>query len=308
MARCIGCDRRQGGIVLVNGILTLAMSLEMDSALLWLTSRFLGIRLSRFRIAVGAAVGTLPTLWVLLTQNLYSVPWGIAIIWPTFMLTASFAPLPRRYWFTSYVALLCGTVLAAGIGLFMVTWATHLFPDVSVIVWLLVALPMVLLGIAWWLPVWRRTPSDVTGEIRLVLEDKRLSVRVLWDSGNQLRDPVLRRPVVVLDTNSVIEWLPEDILGWVVDTTRGQLTAPPPAWRDRLGVISFHSLGGNGRLPIVAVDYAEGYLNGRWYRLVPVFAGFSANPVAGDGAYQALCNPSAVTAMNQEAMKEGVGA
>ena len=284
------------------------MSLEMDGVLLWLTSRWLGIRLSRFRIAVGAAVGTLPTLWVLLTQNLYSVPWGIAIIWPAVMLAASFAPLPRRYWVTSYAALLFGTVLSAGIGLFMITWATHLFPDVSVIVWLLGVLPMVVLGIAWWLPVWRRAPSEVTGEIRLKLEGRSLSVRVLWDSGNQLRDPVLRRPVVVLDTKCVLEWLPEEILGWVVDTSRGQLIAPPPAWRDRLGVISFHSLGGNGRLPIVAVDQAEGYLNGRWHRLVPVFAGFSANPVASDGAYQALCNPSAVTAMHQESVKEGVGA
>ncbi|MHB1610341.1 MAG: sigma-E processing peptidase SpoIIGA, partial [Sulfobacillus sp.] len=102
---------------MVDGISTLLLSLEMDGVLLWLTSRLLGLRTRHFRLLTGALIGILPTLWVLLRQNLYALPWGIVAVWPIVMLSVALAPLPRRLWLASYAILLGGTVVAAGLAL-----------------------------------------------------------------------------------------------------------------------------------------------------------------------------------------------
>ncbi len=296
---------------MVDGISTLLLSLEMDGVLLWLTSRLLGLRTRHFRLLTGALIGILPTLWVLLRQNLYALPWGIVAIWPIVMLSVALAPLPRRLWLASYAILLGGTVVAAGLALAMLTWADRVAPNLPSWPWMFLLLPGIVTGLTIWGPKWGRRHANAVGtlgDVRLLLDGKAMVVRALWDSGNQLQDPVLRRPVIVIETKVAIEWLPVEVLHWVVEVTQGHLATPPAAWQGKLGIISFHSLGGNGRLPVLAIDYAEGLKDGVAYRLMPVVAGFSAAPVAQDHSYQALCNPSCIAPLRGNSGREGVGA
>lgn len=296
---------------MINGEGTLFVSIEMDGVLLWMTGRILGVRTSLVRIAIASVVGALPTLWILTFQNLYAVPWGLVIVWPALLLAIALAPLhSRRRWITAYAILISGTIAVGGLGLLLLTWALRLLPGVAPFYWLSILVPIFVVGLTLVIPRLKQMHEvslGSLGDVHLVLNGKSLTIHALWDSGNQVRDPVLRRPVIIVETQVLIEWLPLEVLSWVVNVTEGKLVPPPLDWQSQLGILDFHSVGGNGKLPVLAVDRADALKGGVRHQLVPVMVGLSATPMTTDGAYHALINPGCI-ARTLHTRKEGVGA
>lgn len=296
---------------MINGEGTLFLSMEMDGVLLWMTGRFIGVRPRALQIIAASVVGSVPTLWVLASENFYALPWGVALVWPALLLYIALRPLrSRRRWVNAYIIFICGTVGVGGLGLLLLTWGPHLIPMISSFYWLTTVLPAAIVGLTFGLPRWKQHHEvglGSVGDIRLFLDGAAVTVHALWDSGNQVRDPVLRRPVVIVETRALIEWVPPEVLTWVVNVTAGKLVAPPTAWQSRLGILDFHSVGGGGKLPVLAVDRVDALRDGVCHRLVPVMVGFSAIAMTADGSYQALVNPACI-ANTIESHKEGVGA
>ncbi len=296
---------------MINAEGTLFLSMEMDGVLLWMTGRVLGVRTRVVRLLLASAIGVIPTLWVLASQNVYALPWGLVMVWPALLLYVGLYPLrSRRRWINAYAIFVAGTIGVGGLGLLLLTWGLRVFPGVSPFYWLTTVLPAVIVGLTIGMPRWKQHHAvglGSLGDIRLFLDGKAVTVHALWDSGNQVRDPVLRRPVVIVETRALIEWAPAEVLEWVVNVTVGNLVAPPAAWQSRLGVLDFHSLGGGGTLPVLAVDRVEAMKDGVSHRLLPVMVGFSATALTADGAYQALVNPACI-ADALDSHKEGVGA
>ncbi len=296
---------------MINGEETLFLSMEMDGVLVWMTGRILGIRTRILRIVMAAIIGVVPTLWILASENLYAPPWGLVVVWPALILYVALSPMKsRRRWITAYGVFVGGTIAVGGLGLLFLTGPARLIPGVADFYWLTVALPTVIVVLTLLLPHLKQFHAITLGslgDLRLFLDGRALTVHALWDSGNQARDPVLRRPVIIIETRALIEWVPTEVLTWVVNVTEGKLVAPPQAWQSRLGVLDFHSLGGFGKLPILAVDRVDAFKGGVHYRLVPVMVGFSAVPMTADGAYEALVNPACI-AKRRDSHKEGVGA
>ncbi len=295
----------KGDEPMINAVGTLAMSYIMDWSLLRVTIVLLDRRIRLWRLVLGSVVGTLPTLWVLLTQNLYAVPWEMMMIWPALVVIVAVEKLPWRLWIKAYVIFIAMTILAGGIALVVLTWIPHNWlPS-----WLLVGLtvPVVLWLIGRFVPhqrIRQYLGESQHGEVRLVLAEKMLTVRCLWDSGNRMRDPVLRRPVIVLEVNQAIEWLPENVLAWVSSFLAGKHDPVPEDWRGRLGTVRYQSIGGQGILPVVALDRAQGRFQGRWFPLVPVTLALTNVNVSADRSYFALVSPDCIVTLNQE----GVGA
>lgn len=296
---------------MINGEATLLVSMEMDGVLLWMTGRILGVRTSPVRIVAAAMLGALPTLWILTSQNFYAVPWGLVIVWPVLLLAVALSPLrSRRRWMTAYAILISGTIAVGGLGLLLLTWVLRLLPGVAPFYWLAIGVPSIVVGVTLGMPHLKHLHEvslGSLGDVRLVLNGKSLTVHALWDSGNQVRDPVLRRPVIIVETQVLIEWVPLEVLSWVVNVTEGNLLAPPPDWQSKLGVLDFHSVGGSGKMPVLAVDRADALKGGALHHLVPVMVGFIATPMTADGAYHALINPGCI-ANTLHARKEEVGA
>ncbi|PSR20667.1 MAG: sporulation protein [Sulfobacillus acidophilus] len=275
---------------MVSGVSTLAYSLEMDWALLWLTAKFLDHRTTYLRLTLAAAAGTLPTLWVLLQQNLYAVPWELGLLWPGVMLGLAFPNLPRRFWVRSYVLFIALCLMIGGALILALNW----FSEGPVLDWAFVV-PLALVAVGLWIPkarIRQLLGRDLYGEVRLEVAGQQRTFAVFWDSGNQLTEPTRRRPVVIIDRQAVWDWLPCPLLEWVSAVHAQEHGVQPPAeWRGRVGVVRFRTISGEGSLPVVAVDHALGRWNEKWYAMTPVMMGIAWDSVAADKSYVALATP-----------------
>ncbi len=283
---------------MVNGVSVLTSTVEMDWALLWTTAKVFGYPASTFRVTLGAIIGVLPTLWVLLTQNLYAVPWALGLLWPMITVVVLFAGLPRRDWVKTYGLFMLLSLMATGLfstGMSMLVLWMPRFPFQD---WIYVV-PILLMLMSWRLPLKRVRQilgRDTYGEVQLTSNHATLRLPVLWDSGNTLADPASRRPVVIVELSRVLSWLPDELVPWVVAAARndeaGQLV--PDAWRGRVGVVRFRTLTGDGSLPVIAVDRAEGSYSGKWHPMVPVMVGLSREVLASDRSFAALASPKSL--------------
>lgn len=280
---------------MVSALPTLGISFGFDLLLLGLTARFLRRPFRARQLARGAAIGMLPTLWVLLEANLYAVPWEVGLMWPLAMLWGTFGRLAWPEMRRAVPLLYGASFLAGGMGFFFADvvptmFATHL-P-----VWLTLLAPSAtLIGLTRFGPgtlgrsvsQWRRQSL-----LELVVEGRRVILPMLWDTGNQARDPVLGRPVVVVDLESVWYWLPPEVLAWVQHLQSGRMAPVPANWQGKVGLVNFFSIGGTGQLPLMAVEAARILDEGHhWQPLVPVMLGFARQPVSSDGSYHALVSP-----------------
>ncbi len=292
---------------MVSAFGTLAVSYVMDWSLLRLTVALLDRKIRAWRLFLGASVATLPTLWVLLQQNLYATPWEVLVFWPLLSLLIATGRLSWRLWFRAYLLLVAATVLAGGIGLVVLTWIPRTLPGVPSWLILGMSVPPLLWAVGKFIPrprIRQYFGQAQKGEISVVLDGRVLTVPCLWDSGNRMRDPVLRRPVIVMEVGNSLEWLSPEVLGWVTTFLAGKPSPVPQGWQGRLGSVLYQSIGGHGVLPVVAVEKAQGRFMARWYPLVPMVVAFTNTSVSTDHTYNALVSPDSIITLNQE----GVGA
>jgi hypothetical protein len=162
--------------------------------------------------------------------------------------------------------------------------------------WLFFVPPLILVG-ARWLPTARvrqLVGREHYGEVRLHLGSRVLTLPVLWDSGNQLTDHRLGRPVVIVDTTRARDWLTPALAAWVEAVHQKHDGSVPSEWQGRTAVVPFRTIAGPGELPVVAVDRAQGRYGDRWYPMAPVMVGLLREPIAADGSYAALADPKSL--------------
>lgn len=282
---------------MINGVSTLCYSLEMDWVLLWLTGKFLGHRTTYLRLSLGAVVGILPTLWVLLCQNLYAVPWELGLVWPGVMLAVAFPLLSRRFWLKTYGLFLAMGFLAGGLVAAGLSWI-HLWDQgLAVTDWLWLV-PLLLVAVGLWAPkrrVRQLVGREALGEVKVELDGQGLVLPVLWDSGNTLREPSSGRPVVIVEMDKVLDWIPKEVLSWML--TISTPTAPrgvPDGWQKRLHIVTFRTIAGEGKMPVVEADRALGRYDDVWYPMVPIAIGISFGSVSTDNTYAALASPKSL--------------
>ncbi|MCY0880167.1 MAG: sigma-E processing peptidase SpoIIGA [Firmicutes bacterium] len=279
---------------MINGVSALTYGVEVDWALLWMTARVFGYSVSPFRMTLAAVVGVLPTLWVLLTRNLYAVPWELGLVWPLVMVAIVFSRLSGRDWAKSYLLFGALSLVASGLFTTGMTWLALWMPHFPFQDWMYVV-PLLLMFIAWRLPLRRLSQllgRETYGEIRLTLNRKTLQLSAFWDSGNTLADPASRRPVVIVEIGRALDWIPPELWPWICAVHTGvPTTTLPDHWHSRATVVKFRTLAGEGVLPAVQVDRAEGRYLSRWYPMVPVMVGFSPTALASDRSVGALASP-----------------
>lgn len=298
----------EGGSSVINGVSTLSYSVEMDWVLLWLTAKILGHRTTTLRVTLAAIVGVLPTLWVLLRQNLYAVPWELGLVWPAVMLAVLLQGLPRRFWLKAFVLFFAMSFMAGGLlnaGLSWLKLYTSGFPALD---WAFLA-PAALIGLGLWMPkrrVRQMIGRESYGDISLELDGRTCRVPVLWDSGNELTAGRTHRPVVIVELNAVLDFIPSDLLPWIIRVQQEEAAAmPPERWRERASVVTFRTLAGSGLLPVVELDGAQGRYLDRWHAMVPVVLGFARQAMTPDHSYRALATPKSLL---NNYPKERVGA
>jgi stage II sporulation protein GA (sporulation sigma-E factor processing peptidase) len=287
---------------MISGEWTLSVSFLFDALIMWITARFMFVRVPSKRLFGAVLVGQGPTLWVLLIDQGYAGRWQVVFLaWPLVMLYIVFGRMSRREWIRATTVFYATTVLAAGLVLGLAS-----AERASQTGWALWQAAAVLGVLGWRGPAWwRQSGRDqlAISDLEIDLGGVRVSLKVLWDSGNLLRDPVLRRPVIVVELAVLWAMLPEEVLAWCVALLDGRLEPIPSSWTGRLGVVQFSSIGGSGMIPVIRPETVRAWQPGRGFvTLMPTMLGLVARPVSETGRYQALASPDC----QPEAQREGV--
>ncbi len=289
---------------MISAYSTLTVSCLFDGILLWVTGRLIPrhIRLGQ-RIAA-MAVAQLPTLWVLVTGEIYAAAWAAAALaWPVIVIRIAIGPAHRDQWMRGVIIFYAVAMLAGGTATAFSTVGSMMGQPPGILG--LGGAGAVLIAIGWRGPNWGRrwlAPSvPLTEELEIQFDGARVRVAALWDSGNQLKDPISGRPVLIVELRAVWTALPGEILPWAMSAWQGKAGAPPEGWRHLLGVVGFHSLAGHGQIPVLRPDAVLRWdVERGWIALSPVVVGLSGATVSEDGRYQALISPACRRSNDQE--------
>ncbi|GIN57588.1 sigma-E processing peptidase SpoIIGA [Lederbergia ruris] len=282
----------------------------IDSFLLWATSIYLKRKIPLFKILLGGLIGSsviLMAITPLSTGVMHPfIKWSLSLlmVWVTFgykRLSMFLASL-----FTFYFA----TFLMGGILMgthYFLSFHLDLRNSVAIesvrgygdpISWLFVA---VAFPIAWLFSrnrIGHLTKTsiqyDVLYDVYILINGVELKLKGLIDSGNQLYDPISKKPVMIVSLESVQGNFPEELKN-VADVQNDLYTSStflPTEWTHIMRLIPAKSLGKNNQLlcafkPEKVVIQEE---SGREIE-TEVLIVFTTQQLSGDGTFQCILHP-----------------
>ena len=239
----------------------------MDGTLLWVAASVARRPARWYRLLAGAGVGGIYNFWLALARDGFLPGWPLLtsplVFWvllPFFMLAVSFAPIkwPRLAKlggiFFLFAILTWG--LASTVRYYLHLLGYSFSPFFFVILEAGLALTVAELG---WGAVHRQAMARVC-QVPLTIEmgDFLLATEGYFDTGNRLRDPMTRRPVIVLDYLLIREALTPAARAFVEAMAEGgapPLLPPDDPWLPRLRVIPYRTVERrSGLMPGLRVD------------------------------------------------------
>lgn len=282
----------------------------VDLLLLWLTMAVRRQRTSIWRLIVAAAFGATYAMFILVPSWSLLLTWGIKVVFSILIVLIAFGYRNHMaflrnwgvFYFVSFVVgggmfaahyflqdqqeVLNGILLThAGSGAPSVTW-----------MFLAVAFPLV-----WWYSRFtfrslaeRHTVHQFLIRVDIVIQGQTVSAAGLVDTGNQLRDPMSRAPVMMAEAKLVQSLLPEEVVGILRERDVAQsLTRLPPEWITKMKLIPYRSVTrGTDFLIAVKPDKVRLVYEGRVLEERQVLIGLDDHTLSTDGTYQVIVHPS----------------
>jgi stage II sporulation protein GA (sporulation sigma-E factor processing peptidase) len=143
----------------------------------------------------------------------------------------------------------------------------------------------------------QRSLDQFLHPVRLEVEGKVLELTGLVDTGNQLRDPFSRAPVMMVELNQLTEKIPEALCRLALEQEKEEAwTKLPPNWMTRVRLIPYRAAGRNGDLLVAfRPDLVEIWEDGKWNNAGKILIGIDVGLLSSDGTYQAIIHPSCLS-------------
>jgi stage II sporulation protein GA (sporulation sigma-E factor processing peptidase) len=144
----------------------------------------------------------------------------------------------------------------------------------------------------------RQVLHDYLATVAITVAGKRLECVGLIDTGNQLRDPISRTPVMIVEVGPVSDALPRELIDLAKSRDWNSLgTALPPEWLTRVRLVPYRGAAGDGGMMLAfKPDRVDVHQKGTWVESERVLIGLDAGRLSSDGSYQAILHPSAMPA------------
>ena len=221
----------------------------MDLAILWITARWSQSRVDYGRLLLASLLGGLYGVGVLFSALhwLYVLPVKAAV--SLLMLWVSFKPLGWEQWKKVIIFFYMSSFIAAGLLLALPYLAVYTRPlwKMRWLWWVSGLAGLILLAYCSERYIVKKVlPGLLRFQVTLKFDDKVCRGTGFVDTGNALRDPLTRRPVIVAEYGLIRDCLPQEI-GRVFDTGAGEddfLGAlVSSAWASRIRMIPYRSVG-----------------------------------------------------------------
>lgn len=134
-------------------------------------------------------------------------------------------------------------------------------------------------------------------KVEMVFDKKRLCMDALVDTGNSLKDPLTKAPVMIMDYSMLKEIMPVEIRKIFERISDNDLSAvteimSSPKWATRFRIIPFKSLGReNGMMVGFKPDEAIIWDSDRKIHLKNIITAIYMGNLSKDGEYNALIHP-----------------
>jgi stage II sporulation protein GA (sporulation sigma-E factor processing peptidase) len=228
--------------------LTFLINLTMDFLLLWMTSRICRASVSFRRLFLAAFLGGIYGIGNLVAAStiIYSLPAKVLI--SCLLLFIALKPVAWQQFWKSLCVFYGLSFVAAGASMA----AAYLQPAKQDPSWsffyLLLGAGVLIMISVYVERYFKQTllPALLKYQVRLRFEDKNCRGEGFLDTGNGLRDPLTRRPIVVAEYAFLQSCLPEELNHAMTDdlSEDQRLEAfSRSSWGNRLRLIPFSSLG-----------------------------------------------------------------
>lgn len=286
----------------------------IDFLLLWLTSGIRKQKTSLWRIALAAAVGGIYSMLYLWAnfEIAYFFPVKILVslvmIWIAYGYTHPLAYLRNLGVFYLICFITGGGMIAlhyvmtgdsqvAG-GIFFAQSSQGWGVPVS---WLLLifGFPLVWLYTRFSLRSLHQQQATHTylAPVKIKIEEAEIACIGLIDTGNQLRDPLTRSPVMMVELAPIRTQIPAELRQMVEEKDWEQgWTKLPPTWMTRIRIIPYRVAGKEQEMMIAfKPDHVEILHGEKWNNVEKVLIGIDVGSLSSDGTYQAIIHPSCLS-------------
>jgi stage II sporulation protein GA (sporulation sigma-E factor processing peptidase) len=133
--------------------------------------------------------------------------------------------------------------------------------------------------------------------VRIQIEGERLECMGLVDTGNQLRDPITRSPVMLVEMKQLQDYLPKEVHDMFLVKDWEQSWADiPPEWMVKIRVIPYRAAGSSSDMMMAfKPDQVEIWRDNQWNNVGKVLIGIDVGQLSTDGSYQAIIHPSCLS-------------
>ena len=130
--------------------------------------------------------------------------------------------------------------------------------------------------------------------VEIGIDDFRIAVKGLIDSGNQLHDPITKAPVMIIERNVLKGFLSDEFIDKLANMETLSLLESEvnQKYAHRMRVIPYRAVG-NGQQFLIALkpDYVKVIHNGEEHYVKKVLIGINQSNLSNDGEYQCIVHP-----------------
>lgn len=283
----------------------------MDYVLLWATAKFSQVRTTWVRLAAGALVGACYSLALLLPSLHYLLSFSIKVLFSVAMVYAVFPRLrfKRFLQVLGYFYLVAFTMGGAMLGaIYLISKEQDLFGIMNGIfvfltgvkyTWLVAAVIAAVVLVRYGVGFLKRNFFHSFFQVPVVVElgDKRISTKALVDTGNQLKDPLTTKPVMIVEFSVLKKILPPELVAALGDDNEPDLqriveSLSGSPWASRIRLVPFTSIGRNkGMLVGLRPDEVIVITADNNIRIKDIIVGIYHRSLSPEGTYRALLHP-----------------
>ena len=97
--------------------------------------------------------------------------------------------------------------------------------------------------------------NEIIYEVEIKLNEKIINTKLLLDTGNMLKDPLSKSPVILIEKKIIKELIDEKTLEYMENIVGGEINDDIEKYRTRIRIIPFSSVGKqNGIMPGIKID------------------------------------------------------
>lgn len=283
----------------------------MDFVLLWATAKFSQVRTTWIKLVAGALVGACYSLALLLPSLHYLLGFSIKIVFSVAMVYAAFPRLRLKRFLQvlGYFYLVAFTMGGAMLGaIYLLSEEQDLYGIMNGIfifltnvkyTWLVAAIFAAFVLVRYGVGFLKRNFFHSFFKVPVVIKvgDKRISTKALVDTGNQLRDPLTLKPVMIVEFQVLKKVLPPEVVTALGNENEPDLqrivdSLSESPWASRIRLVPFTSIGKHrGMLVGIRPDEVIVITPDSNVRIKDIIVGIFHRPLSPEGNYRALLHP-----------------